>query len=154
MIEEELKKLTAAIETLTGVMQQQTVSVQTKTPVIIEAEIEVSKPTAEPEPEASKRAEKPKTEVPAPEPEIPPRETLPESNTPDPEPEPIPSHPTQGTSGVTQDELKDLMRRAFQSVGGAKVMEVMQSFGKGRLTDFDDEQLTELKVKMEALVNG
>ncbi len=153
MIEERLSELTQAINLLTASLNNAVISGAMFSPVTTEvkpAKPEKSKPIvidAVPEPEHV-------AVEPAKEPDAPAPENVPEPVAVAAEPPAEPVKETDTAETVTLDELKELMRQAFSTVGGDKVKEIIASFGKTRLSDIAESDFPALKAKLSGEANG
>ena len=133
MLEQDIKELTTAVNALTAALKAQSALPTT---------VGTSAPQTDiaPAPEAPKPAE-PKAEKPKAKADTTPAEPKPE---PAAKIEEAPSEEAPASHNLTQDDMKEYIKKAFTKCGGAPITSALQAFGKGKLPDVPVEDYPKL----------
>ena len=138
MLEHAIQELTIEVKALTAALKAQSalptaVGSAASQPAIkadTTPPVEASQ-TAEPKAEKPKAKADKKAEAPAePEPEAPVEEA--------------PGEPAPASHNLTQDDMKEYIKKAFTKCGGAPITSALQAFGKGKLPDVPVEDYPKL----------
>ena len=132
MLEQDIKELTTAVNALTAALKAQSALPTTVGNTVPQADIAPA--PAAPKP-AEPKAEKPKVKA---------EEPKPEPAEPEAKSEEAPSEEAPASHNLTQDDMKEYIKKAFTKCGGAPITSALQAFGKGKLPDVPVEDYPKL----------
>ena len=136
MLEHAIQELTIAVNALTAALKAQSALPTTVGNTVPQTDIkaDTATPAEAPKP-AEPKAEKPKAKA---------EEPKPEPVEPEAKSEEAPSEEAPASHNLTQDDMKEYIKKAFTLCGGAPITSALQAFGKGKLPDVPVEDYPKL----------